>query len=98
MVNKGILDGDIIVVHEQHDAQNRDVVVALIDDSATVKTFYREDEYIRLQPENDAMEPIYVKSPVIDLVNLVDQLSLGHIEAKGHDGYGFETDTRSSNR
>lgn len=65
MVNKGILDGDIIVVHEQHDAQNGDVVVALIDDSATVKTFYREDEYIRLQPENDAMEPIYVKSPVI---------------------------------
>ena len=65
MVKKGILDGDIIVVHEQHDAQNGDVVVALIDDSATVKTFYRENEYIRLQPENDSMEPIYVKSPVI---------------------------------
>lgn len=65
MVKKGILDGDIIVVHEQHDAQNGEVVVALIDDSATVKTFYREDEYIRLQPENDAMEPIYVKSPII---------------------------------
>ena len=58
MVNKGILDGDIIVVHEQHDAQNGDVVVALIDDSATVKTFYREDEYIRLQPENDAMREV----------------------------------------
>lgn len=65
MINKGILDGDIIAVHEQHDAHDGEIVVALIDDSATVKTFYREKDHIRLQPENDAMEPIYVQSPTI---------------------------------
>lgn len=65
MVNVGILDGDLIVVREQHDACDGQIVVALIDDSATVKTFYREDGRIRLQPENDAMEPIYAEDPVI---------------------------------
>lgn len=65
MVNAGIFDGDYIVVREQHDARNGEIVVALIDDSATVKTFYRESDRVRLQPENDSMEPIYVKSPVI---------------------------------
>lgn len=65
MINKGILDGDIIAVHEQHDAHDGEIVVALIDDSATVKTFYREKDRIRLQPENDAMEPIYVQNPTI---------------------------------
>lgn len=65
MVNAGIFDGDYIVVKEQHDANNGEIVVALIDDSATVKTFYRERDHVRLQPENDAMEPIYVKNPVI---------------------------------
>ena len=61
MVNAGILDGDQILVQQQSTAENGEIVVALIDDSATVKTFYKEDGYYRLQPENDAMEPIIVK-------------------------------------
>ena len=61
MVNAGILDGDRVVVQQQSTAENGDIVVALVDDSATVKTFYKEDGYFRLQPENDAMEPIIVK-------------------------------------
>lgn len=65
MINAGILDGDYIVVREQKDAHNGEIVVALIDDSATVKTFYREGDRIRLQPENDTMLPIYVKNPII---------------------------------
>jgi len=65
MVNVGILDGDLIVVREQRDARDGEIVVALIDDSATVKRFYREDGRIRLQPENDAMEPIYATNPII---------------------------------
>lgn len=65
MVNAGILDGDYIVVKEQPDAHDGEIVVALVDDSATVKTFYREQGRIRLQPENDAMEPIYVENPTI---------------------------------
>lgn len=65
MINAGIFDGDYIVVKEQHDARDGEIVVALIDDSATVKTFYRERDRIRLQPENDSMDPIYVENPVI---------------------------------
>lgn len=65
MINAGILDGDYIVVREQHDAHNGEIVVALIEDSATVKTFYRESDRIRLQPENDHMDPIYVTNPTI---------------------------------
>lgn len=65
MINAGIFDGDYIVVKEQHDAHNGEIVVALIDDSATVKTFYREKDRIRLQPENDSMAPIYADNPVI---------------------------------
>ena len=65
MINAGIFDGDYIVVKEQHDAHDGEIVVALLDDSATVKTFYREPGRIRLQPENDTMEPIYVTNPVI---------------------------------
>lgn len=65
MINAGIFDGDYIVVREQHEAHDGEIVVALIDDSATVKTFYRERDRIRLQPENDTMEPIYVRDPVI---------------------------------
>ena len=61
MKQVGINDGDIIIAAEQQTAKNGDIVVALIDDSATVKTFYREDGYIRLQPENDTMEPIIVR-------------------------------------
>ena len=65
MINAGIFDGDYIVVKEQHDAHNGEIVVALIDDTATVKTFYRERDRVRLQPENDSMDPIYVDDPVI---------------------------------
>ncbi len=61
MINAGILDGDRVVVQQQSTAENGDMVVALVEDSATVKTFYKEDGYYRLQPENDAMEPILVK-------------------------------------
>lgn len=61
MIEAGILDGDFVVVRQQSTAQNGDVVVALLDDEATVKTFYRETERIRLQPENPTMEPIYTR-------------------------------------
>lgn len=60
MINAGILDGDRILVQQQETAKNGDIVVALVEDSATVKTFYKEDGRIRLQPENDSMEPIIV--------------------------------------
>lgn len=60
MINAGIFNGDQVFVHACNTAQNGDMVVALIDDSATVKTFYKENGHIRLQPENDQMEPIIV--------------------------------------
>jgi repressor LexA len=64
MINAGILDGDIVVVQRAQDARNGDIVVALVGDDesadeATVKTFYREGNRVRLQPENDSLEPIY---------------------------------------
>ena len=65
MVNAGILDGDYILVEQQTTANDRDMVVALVDDSATVKTFYKENGYYRLQPENDFMEPIIVSDVMI---------------------------------
>lgn len=60
MINAGIFDGDTILVEQCQTARNGDMVVALVDDSATVKTFYREGDHIRLQPENDYMDPIIV--------------------------------------
>lgn len=60
MINAGIFNGDKILVQKQSDAQNGDIVVALVDDSATVKTFYKENGHYRLQPENDTMDPIIV--------------------------------------
>ena len=60
MINVGIYDGDQILVQRQSDARNGAIVVALVDDSATVKTFYKEDGHFRLQPENDTMDPIIV--------------------------------------
>lgn len=60
MINAGIFNGDRIFVSCCNDASNGDMVVALVEDSATVKTFYKEDGHIRLQPENDSMEPIIV--------------------------------------
>lgn len=58
MINMGIYNGDQIIVKKQNTAKNNDVVVALVDDSATVKRFFKENGHYRLQPENDAMEPI----------------------------------------
>lgn len=60
MINAGILDGDYVLVRQSLSAANGDMVVALVDDSATVKTFYSEGDHIRLQPENDSMDPIIV--------------------------------------
>ncbi len=65
MINIGILDGDFIVVRQQQTAVSGEVVVAMVGDEATVKRFYREKGHIRLQPENDDMEPIIVKDVVI---------------------------------
>ena len=61
MIEAGINDGDYLVVKEQSTAHNGEIVVALIDDGATVKRFYKEDGYIRLQPENSSMEPIITR-------------------------------------
>lgn len=61
MINVGIFDGDYIIVSKCQTAENGQIVVALIDNEATVKTYYKEKDYIRLQPENDTMEPIIVK-------------------------------------
>ncbi|MBQ9067922.1 MAG: transcriptional repressor LexA [Eggerthellaceae bacterium] len=61
MIEAGINDGDYIVVREQQTADNGDIVVALIDDGATVKRFYKEADHIRLQPENSSMDPIIVR-------------------------------------
>lgn len=65
MVNAGIYDGDKIIARQTETANDGDIVVALVDDSATVKTYYKEDSRYRLQPENDNMEPIYVDEVVI---------------------------------
>ena len=65
MINAGILDGDFVIVKSQNVANNGDIVAALIEDSATVKTFYKENGHFRLQPENDYLEPIIVDSVAI---------------------------------
>ena len=65
MINIGIFDGDKIIVQQTSTASNGDVVVALVEDSATVKTYYRERDRYRLQPENDNMDPIYVDEVII---------------------------------
>jgi len=65
MIEAGIFDRDLILVRQQNDAKNGDIVVALIEDYATVKTFYREDGFIRLQPENASMSPIIVRDVTI---------------------------------
>ena len=61
MIEAGILDGDIVVVRSQEQADNGDIVVALIEDEATLKRIFYEDGHVRLQPENHAMEPIIVE-------------------------------------
>ena len=65
MINIGIYDGDKVIVRQSPTARNGEIVVALVEDSATVKTYYKEDGRYRLQPENDTMEPIYVDQVVI---------------------------------
>jgi repressor LexA len=74
MVNVGIMDKDLVLVEQKNTADNGDIVVALIDDSATVKTFYREANHIRLQPENDSMEPIIVKDNVVILGKVIGDM------------------------
>lgn len=65
MINAGIFDGDQLIVEQCSTAHNGDIVVALVDDSATVKRYFKEDGYYRLQPENEEMEPIIVKNVAI---------------------------------
>ncbi|HQH63727.1 MAG TPA: transcriptional repressor LexA, partial [Clostridiales bacterium] len=65
MVNAGIFDGDIVIAEQTPDARDREIVVALLEDGATVKRFFREGGGFRLQPENDSMEPIYCKEVLI---------------------------------
>ena len=69
MVNAGIFSGDQVLVSQQHTAQNGEIVVALVEDSATVKRFYKEDGHYRLQPENEDMEPIIV--PDVEILGKV---------------------------
>ncbi len=65
MVNAGILDGDFVIVRQQSTAENGNIVVALLGEEATVKRFYKEEDGIRLQPENTALEPIVSKDVII---------------------------------
>lgn len=65
MINAGIFDGDLVLVEQRNTASNGDMVVALIEDGATVKTFYKEKTHIRLQPENDYLDPIIVPDCMI---------------------------------
>jgi len=65
MINAGILDGDIVIVRQQESADDGDIVVAMLEDEATVKRFFREADQVRLQPENDALDPIYARDPRI---------------------------------
>ncbi len=74
MINAGILDGDLVLVQEQSEAANGDMIVALVEDSATVKTFYKEDGYYRLQPENDSMDPIIVHGEMKILGKVIGDL------------------------
>lgn len=69
MINAGILNGDFVLVEMTSVASNGEIVVALVDDSATVKTFYKEETHYRLQPENDSMEPIIV--PEVEILGKV---------------------------
>lgn len=65
MIEAGIFDGDYIIVNKQNTASNGEIIVALIEDEATVKTFYKEKDHIRLQPQNNTMQPIIVKDVTI---------------------------------
>lgn len=71
MINAGILDGDMVLVEMVSTAENGDMVVALINDETTVKTFYKEDGHYRLQPENDYMDPIIVENDLLILGKVI---------------------------
>lgn len=71
MTNAGIFDGDFIVVHQQQNAPNGSIVVALVGDEATTKRLFREERHVRLQPENDAYEPIVVEAADVQIVGTV---------------------------
>lgn len=71
MADAGIFNGDFIVVHSQHQAQNGEIVVALVGDEATTKRFYNEGRTVRLQPENELYEPIIVNADEVELVGRV---------------------------
>lgn len=71
MINAGIFDGDLVMCEEAQTARNAEMVVALIDDSATVKTYYKEAGYYRLQPENDTMDPIIVPDGQLQILGKV---------------------------
>lgn len=74
MINVGIFEGDLLLIQKQTTAVDGDVVVALLEDSVTVKTFYRESDHIRLQPENDMLKPIRVQDNDIQIVGKVVSL------------------------
>jgi len=78
MVEVGILDGDQVIVEKRSTARNGEIVVALVDDSATVKTFYKEDGFYRLQPENESMEPIIINGEVQILGKVIGVLRFMH--------------------
>jgi repressor LexA len=78
MINVGIMDGDNILVEKKSTAHNGDMVVALVEDSATVKTFYKENDYYRLQPENDTMEPIIIHGEISILGKVIGVLRFMH--------------------
>ena len=66
MINAGILDGDIVIVERRNTARNGEIVVAMTDENeVTLKTYYKEDNYFRLQPENDTMDPIILDNVTI---------------------------------
>ncbi len=69
MINKGIFNKDYVLIKKQNTAENGEMVAALLDDSATVKTYYKEKDRIRLQPENDALSPIYTQQ--VDILGIV---------------------------
>ena len=65
MINAGIHDGDFVIASQQNHADNGDIIIALLEDEATVKTFYKEEDHVRLQPENENMEPIIASNVMV---------------------------------
>lgn len=78
MINAGILDGDMVLVEMTSAAENGDMVVALVNEEATVKTFYKEADHYRLQPENDYMEPIIVEDDLLILGKVIGTMRFFH--------------------